>query len=79
MKRRPDPEGLKGLLRRNELDGRPRGEELGKQMGTAPKNIIMQIQLEEEKVEELIVFFSSKRLKAIIISDQRKLKEAEGS
>ena len=48
-------------------------------MGTAPKNIIMQIQLEEEKVEELIVFFSSKRLKAIIISDQRKLKEAEGS
>ena len=55
MKRRPDPEGLKGLLRRNELDGRPRGEELGKQMGTAPKNIIMQIQLEEEKVEELIL------------------------
>ena len=61
MKRRPDPGGLKGLLRRNELDGRPRGEELGKQMGTAPKNNIMQIQLEEEKVEELIeVFFNQK-------------------
>ena len=77
MKRRPDPEGLKGLFRRNELDGRPRGKELGKQMGTAPKNIIMQIQLEEEKVEELIeVFFSSSKVES---NNHIGSKEAEGS